>query len=386
MSWESIKQSVSGTVSQAYESAKDSVQKYAKNMTAPLGDLNAISGLGTAGTNAYNVEGMTYPSDLMNDMKTYGGNYVMFYINIQQSSKLINSKADELLPIGSYSRVTSDMVANKNNLDQLMTAQGVITGGKMILGGAVGGAGGAVAAGADVLGLGAVASMAATGSRQTRRLKTAIALHVPNQLSIRYGMQYDEADTAMLQALTRGGAELAQALEKGSNKDTDGAKQNGANLGDIAKGFLGSEALQKNAGVSAATGLAGNPKKEQVFKGVDFRNFQFEYQFFPRDENEASNVLEIIKQFKYHMHPEFKDSNSFLYVYPSEFDIVYYTGGKENENINRLTSCVLTEMNVNYTPNGNFTTFANGMPTQINVTLSFRELALLSKELIDKGM
>ena len=97
-------------------------------------------------------------------------------------------------------------------------------------------------------------------------------------------------------------------------------------------------------------------------------------------------IMNIIEQFKYHMHPEFKDTNNFIYVYPSEFDVFYYQGGKENLNLHRHTSCVLTEMNINYTPNGSFTAFANGMPTQINVTLAFRELALLSKEKIKDGL
>ena len=43
-------------------------------------------------------------------------------------------------------------------------------------------------------------------------------------------------------------------------------------------------------------------------------------------------------------------------------------------------------MNINYTPNGNFTTFENGMPTQINVTMNFRELALLTKDKVKDGM
>ena len=147
------------------------------------------------------------------------------------------------------------------------------------------------------------------------------------------------------------------------------AKKNFDGLGGVAKSFLASTALQNNAGVSAATGLAGNPKKEQVFKGVDFRKFSFDYQFFPRDAKEAENVLKVIEEFKYHMHPEFLDNNNFVYVYPSEFDIMYYKDGVENRTIHRHTACVLEEMNVNYTPNGTFTTFANGMPTQINVTL-----------------
>ena len=84
------------------------------------------------------------------------------------------------------------------------------------------------------------------------------------------------------------------------------------------------------------------------------------------------------------MHPEFKSSDAFLYIYPSEFDIVYYKGSMENLSIHRHTSCVLTELNVNYTPNGVFTTFPNGMPTQINMTMTFKELMLLSKETIEK--
>ena len=86
------------------------------------------------------------------------------------------------------------------------------------------------------------------------------------------------------------------------------------------------------------------------------------------------------------MHPEMKDDRNFLYLYPSEFDITYYQGGRENLNLHRHTSCVLTDMSVNYTPNGNFSTFNDGMPTQINVAMTFKELSLLTKEKIRDGL
>jgi hypothetical protein len=91
------------------------------------------------------------------------------------------------------------------------------------------------------------------------------------------------------------------------------------------------------------------------------------------------------------MHPEFKGAGEFLFIYPSEFDIIYYTSGSENQNIHKHTSCVLTEMSINYTPNGVFNTFyesktGGGMPTQINVNLTFRELQILNKELIKEGL
>ena len=95
--------------------------------------------------------------------------------------------------------------------------------------------------------------------------------------------------------------------------------------------------------------------------------------------------MKIIKEFKLHMHPEYKESGSFVFVYPSEFDIFYYHKDKENLNIHRHTSCVLKDMSVNYTPNGNFNTFDNGMPTQINVQLTFVEIAFLTKKQIADG-
>jgi hypothetical protein len=222
--------------------------------------------------------------------------------------------------------------------------------------------------------------MAPDAKRSQRRLKTAIALHIPNQLSIRYGVQWSEDDTSMLAMANAGGTEIMKAVTSmGKNSDVSG----------VAQAVITNIALSKGPNASAnsaALGLASNPKKEQVFKGVDFRTFSFEYQFFPRNSDEAKNVMRIIQEFKYHMHPEFKDANNFVYIYPSEFDIVYYANGKENKNLHRHTSCVLTEVNVNYTPNGLFTTFSDGQPTQINVTLAFRELALLTKDKIKDGL
>ena len=166
----------------------------------------------------------------------------------------------------------------------------------------------------------------------------------------------------------------------------DGAAQGVSGLGGAARGAISSEILKANAGLSAMSRSAGNPRKEQIFKGVDYRRFTFDYQFAPRDAAEAQAALNIIWLFKYHMHPEFKDANNFVYVYPSEFDIEYYIGERQNTSLNKISSCVLTEMNVNYSPNGVFTTFADGTPTQINVTLNFVELETLTKERIEAGL
>ena len=310
----------------------------------------------------YKIENYQYPSDLLGSRGNYGGNYAVFYINVAQDSKL---KSDG-------TRITDDDIVdiNKSNAERSQGIASFERNKKDV---------------ADSLNSDFVKEFGSEYINSTKRLKTAIALHMPNLgMQTRYGVNYEEVDflleSAVLEAAGSGSSALINAIKKGTLpdiKDLSGLGEAGAAIG---RNLPGGQAVQK------LSGLAPNPKREQLFRNVDFRTFQMQYEFYPRDEKEAQNVQNIIKEFKYHMHPEFKSSAQFLYIYPSEFDIVYYHGTKENEKVNKHTSCVLTEVNVNYAPQGQFTTFEDGTPTQINLVLTFRELVPLSKETIEKGL
>jgi hypothetical protein len=331
--------------------------------------------------NRYNIGSTTYPDDLYNNKAEYGGNYVVFYINVADDSKLLTDKSATAITGDIPPRLRGDLIGqNLNKLEATagQALKGAVTGagvntvlqGKFDVKTATeGGITGAVTGAAQA---GTVALASSGMARQQKRITEAIALHVPNQLNIRYSMDWQTEDTFAFQAAAMGAREVAKAVA------TVGAKSNvmgtaGSILTNVALNAPGGGAL------SAASGLAANPKKEQVFKNVDFRTFTFDYTFSPRSEGEARAVKKIINTFKLHMHPEYKDLNNFVFIYPSEFDIYYYQGGTENLNLHRHTSCVLKDLSVNYTPNGAFNTFDGGMPTQINVTLTFLELAILTK-------
>jgi hypothetical protein len=361
---DNAKNTITGGVSAAYTEAKDVTTKalmppkaaWAKNEAGKWFD-----------SNKYRSDQYSYPSDLLTPQ--YGGNYAIFYINVSDASKLNVKENTFNLNDGIEPRLRGSLVANAEALTK--SIQGTIGQLNKVL------------PEAGQIDMETVKNAVPFNARSQRRLKTAIALHIPNQLSVSYRTSWGEEGTAGMQAGMQAGNSVLDAVA------TNGAAVK-KNMTDVAAvgaeaGFaLGLSKLPPGAG--SALGLASNPKKEQVFEGVDFRKFTFDYQFYPRDEAEAQNVLNIIHQFKLHMHPEFKSELNYVWIYPSEFDIAYYTKNKENEHIHRHTSCVLTEMNVNYTPNGQFTSFANGMPTQINITLSFRELGLLNKDLINQGL
>jgi hypothetical protein len=356
---------------------------------SPTSKANLYTPRGEASTfekGKYDINNYSYPSDLYDNRGKYGGNYAIFYINVSSESKLL--KEDGVQTVGDYTpNDRGDLVGQGLTATQLTAANaaaGTITGaigGGLLTGDVKGAAKGAVVGG--VVGAATGAIVGSQGSRSQKRLKTAIALHIPNNLSVNYSMSWSEEDTAILAmagAAVQQGWEVAKALG-GNGNNTDVSGVGAAILTNIA---LSNGPNQ--AGNSVATGLAANPKKEQVFKGVNFRTFSFDYKFFPRNWNEAQNIRNIIAEFKYHMHPEFKDNNNFVYIYPSEFDIFYYQDGEENLNLHRHTSCVLTDLSINYTPNGMFSTFPDGSPTQIDITLTFRELALLTKDKVKDGL
>jgi hypothetical protein len=144
---------------------------------------------------------------------------------------------------------------------------------------------------------------------------------------------------------------------------------------------FGSAGLGDIAQLSAK--VRTNPFREVFFEGVDYRQFNFRYRFMPKDRTESQAVYNIIQTFKEHMHPELS-KGGYFYIYPSEFEIVYYYKNKENPYFNRISQCALTDMSVDY-GGEQFASFLDGSPTEINITLSFRELELLTKDSIKQG-
>lgn len=215
-----------------------------------------------------------------------------------------------------------------------------------------------------------------------KRLQAAISLYIPNTLQTSYSTMWGEEDLAT--------GEFVDELLGGAKNTLNAMKGDGPAMGaaaDVAQ-TIGAKTIRETiAGMSyvqkATQTTPGNAKAEQLFQGVDFRTFTFDYQFTPKTVEEAKTVLSIIRLFRHHMLPEFADKSSFLYIYPSEFEIKYYKNDKENPYIEKQMTAVLTNMTVNYTPTGQFTTFGgelDGMPSHINLTLTFKELGLLSKE------
>ncbi len=135
----------------------------------------------------------------------------------------------------------------------------------------------------------------------------------------------------------------------------------------------------------AANRVAFNPRKEMLFNEPNQRNFTFEYDFAPRNQQDAESLRDILSLFKIHASPE-RVENGALFKYPSEFQIVFYTGDSENGFISRIARTALKSLQTSYTNAGIFSAMSsNGSPSHVKVTLEFGELELLDRSHYKQG-
>ena len=129
-----------------------------------------------------------------------------------------------------------------------------------------------------------------------------------------------------------------------------------------------------------------NPLIETIFKGVTNRSFSFKFVFYPRNKAESQSVLDIITAFKRHMHPELIHGAKPFFKYPDTFDITFMLdSGNPNPWLFRMSTCALTNMETNETPESKYITHESGDPVVREINLTFTEMEQLHKERFKYG-
>jgi hypothetical protein len=333
----------------------------------------------------YDINQLSYPNGL--GVNPDLQHYVAFYINVRGKSTLDTKDSKSKIPIAPEgNRINPTDVPIKT----IVGLQGLGATGlsaiKSVVDGRVKQAGKEAING--VLATGAVVGILAAGQKfsgnllepdKTYRIKDVITLHVENSPSSSYGVNYQNPDLGVLAGALAGGNSAVDTVNK-SILNTEAGAAAALSVASLP-GIIGGPRLSDLVGATAR--VKTNPFTETLFQSVDFRSFDFKYRFLPNDMNETRNVQNIVKKFKEHMHPTLSD-NSLFYIYPSEFEIVYYFKGQENSYVHRISKCALTDMTVNYGTDM-YSTFEDGAPTEINLSLSFRELELLDRKRIRDG-
>ena len=344
---------------------------------------------------------LAYPRDVTQDMAN--GHYMLFYVNVQNKTKFKYRDVDNVKVGDSIEYVVTDSSNphNDNKSTRIVTGTGanaadvdyanrlVRTGqGNKIMSDGVDLRRGRKATG----GL-------AKSLKTTTRITDSVAIYLPAVAKDDLTAQYSGVSTGLAGLAAAGGIDFVKAMQRndfeGASRElvsgaktivAESLKTAAAEIVDMIPGVEGSLDL-----FNKAFGQAENPYMEVIFKNLELREFEYSFQFAPRSEDETHDVQAIIKLFRFHMAPELKGNNHRYLTLPSTFDIHYMFQDsptslqpQENSFYSKIATCVLEDCSVDYSPGG-VHSFADGAPTQINMTLQFKETELLTKDKINDG-
>jgi hypothetical protein len=156
---------------------------------------------------------------------------------------------------------------------------------------------------------------------------------------------------------------------------------------------------------SIAAGVTVNPNLRSIFKGVNLREYTFQFKFLPKSRMEAKEVENIIKQFRVHSYPDIIEVGAFAagYKYPNLFRIAVYVehedeimrsdeeGNEYPEMVtkrkrvgNRIKDCYLRSVSTNYNPSS-MSFHPDGRPVEIDLSLSFVEEVTINRKDVEEG-
>lgn len=357
------------------------------------------------------VDNLTYPSN--------GGNshFIRFYINLNEESRLIKNNVMEVIGDANYAEQNRSF-QNQTSAEALKAGgavAGTLAGASMgidatdrikgLFKGKLGSGAAAIVGGTVGAATGGTVGYALTDlaiekfklTQKLKRLAANITLYTPGNVKARYHFDYEMPE------------DLIMTLASQENYDaiTSGLKS----MGEAITGFNFGSAADQAGGIATKFGrilasanqtgsmlsrTAVNHKRDIMFKHVGNRQFDFTYTFAPKTAEEAKIVYDIVFMFKYFSHPEMLQGyGNFLYLYPAEFDIEYGQVFQDSNNgkvedgnpyLNKISSCVLTDIDVNYSSgNGSFQSLENGEPIITTLSLSFKEIETLHRDRIARG-
>ena len=343
---------------------------------------------------------LSYPSDITNNMEN--GHYMLFYVNVQNKTKyayrdpegvavgdVIETAIQQESYDGKGIERTAYLLDTGANAGEIAYQEGLITQGKL---------GNILSSDRAVLTPNVPTGFQAE-FKTTSRITDSVALYLPANVSDNTGASYEGMETGIAGLIAAGGGAFVRNMRNNDYEAAASSLISGttAIAGETVKRLVGEVGALATGtdeetirGLAAkAFGTAENPFIEMLFKQMNLREFSYEFTFSPRNQREAEEVQAIIKLFRFHMAPELMGNNKRYLRLPSTFDIHYMyqhslERGHENNFYSKIATCVLSGVNVDYTPGG-VKSFQDGSPTQITMGLSFQETELLTKDMINKG-
>lgn len=237
-------------------------------------------------------------------------------------------------------------------------------------------------------------------------LVKAIQIQMPSSsITYKYENGWESTNTESLNAirhLLNGVGDLIGGWYSGDSKQVASGKQDLSSIWGKVKTSLGDTIT--GGGFSASKQAQGNfiynPAIVFNYSIPSPRTFTYSFSLYPRNKTELYDLFNMIQLLKFYSLPEISasekqngGSQSMTYNYPAKFAIKFYTNGYENKWFPKTLTLGLTSIEETLTgDNGDMAYFENyfdkysgNPPRMVNLSLSFKELGLMSRQAANEG-
>ncbi len=235
------------------------------------------------------------------------------------------------------------------------------------------------------------------GVAKNAQSKGTVALYMPPDVKASYRACYEDRSMGIfgfdpnIKDILNSASNSFEGAASGAMDSASGASVGGAGGMINGIGSVGREALYALAVNSSARAQRDfrqivNPHQAVLFKGMGLRTFNLNFILVAKSPEESDMIRNIIYTFKYHMHPGYPadTGNQRYLLYPENFVIGFFSPSPNY--LFSTSPCVLEGCDVDYAGAGPTAFYAStGAPVQVNLSLSFKETEVLTKERIKEG-
>ena len=159
--------------------------------------------------------------------------------------------------------------------------------------------------------------------------------------------------------------------------------------------------------ISGATrGVVLNPNAELLYDSPELREIGMSFKMVPKNAAEADTIRNIVRIFRTAALPQWGGTedlevnnskvggkslisdetqrDNFIRV-PRLCKFTFMHGSSPHEWVQQFKPCAISNVSVNYTPDGTFATYSDGSPVATEIRLSFQETKLIFADEVQQG-
>jgi|TARA_A200000159_G_scaffold110638_1_gene103691 hypothetical protein len=224
-----------------------------------------------------------------------------------------------------------------------------------------------------------------------------IFMYMPQDIQGQYGANWGGASfgvtfTNLARMIGSGGIPDLGSFNRTVQGVLTGPKVAGFKMAvdNLNKGLGSSVSLSQL--MSGVSGTIVNPNVEMMYESPEMRGFQLRFKMQARSALEATAIKTLCYQFKKALHASYggqtfgglAETSGFITV-PKLCQVSFMTGTSLNQYVPQYKPCAITQVDINYTPDGAWASLTDGAPVATELAVTFKETKLIYSQEITMG-